>query len=147
MILRGRLLPVHPRIRGEHAPSRTQYSLQVGSSPHTRGTFLIPFLDDLGIRFIPAYAGNILLMILRGRLLPVHPRIRGEHLRRIIHNAVFPGSSPHTRGTLKFYFFALYQYRFIPAYAGNIAGYSAIRNNQTVHPRIRGEHLSFNNDQ
>ena len=54
----GRNLSVHPRIRGEHVRLFLPGPGPVGSSPHTRGTPVIPRLDGIVVRFIPAYAGN-----------------------------------------------------------------------------------------
>ena len=50
--------PVHPRIRGERAPSLKASLTPVGSSPHTRGTRPPPSGGLTCPRFIPAYAGN-----------------------------------------------------------------------------------------
>ena len=70
----------------------------------------------------------------------VHPRIRGEHHRRIPPRDTPYGSSPHTRGTcMRPLFYKLYN-RFIPAYAGNIAARVVQGDPGAVHPRIRGEH-------
>ena len=73
---------VHPRIRGEHVAALRERLDIDGSSPHTRGTqFLSGQSADL-LRFIPAYAGNTDRCIPRCRAGTVHPRIRGEHVRR-----------------------------------------------------------------
>ena len=72
--------PVHPRMRGERISRLTIASASAGSSPHARGTQLLPLLIDPQHRFIPACAGN-------------------ANARRITDNCVY-GSSPHARGTL-----------------------------------------------
>ena len=49
------------------------------------------------------------------------------------------GSSPHTRGTLRFRQPHACRQRFIPAYAGNASGSALAVRISAVHPRIRGE--------
>mgnify|MGYP007128751313 CR=1 FL=1 len=48
----------HPRIRGEHAPTRLVDRWRDGSSPHTRGAQGAGPLAQAGARIIPAYAGS-----------------------------------------------------------------------------------------
>ena len=131
---------VHPRIRGEHSRVLAQYDGTYGSSPHTRGT---PTRERFGRprrRFIPAYAGNTLGGVVLGHVIPVHPRIRGEHHPVVGAQPGSVGSSPHTRGTRRCGAEGLPVHRFIPAYAGNtVIGYLNLPS-MTVHPRIRGEH-------
>ena len=52
-------LPVHPRIRGERLSARFMTASTTGSSPHTRGTFVVEEDNKAKKRFIPAYAGNV----------------------------------------------------------------------------------------
>ena len=70
-----------------------------GSSPHTRGTREGAFSIRHQDRFIPAYAGNASTRFRIGRMVSVHPRIRGERASVPCHQQVECGSSPHTRGT------------------------------------------------
>ena len=70
----------HPRIRGEHWPTRALASSEIGSSPHTRGAqHLLHQFPDI-LRIIPAYAGSTLPVELVDSVLEDHPRIRGEHV-------------------------------------------------------------------
>ena len=73
-----------------------------GSSPPARGTRLRPIWRRRQSRFIPACAGNTApgLPIHPGP--PVHPRLRGEHLRNPGHLPPWAGSSPPARGTRLF---------------------------------------------
>ena len=89
----------HPRIRGEHYVLIHNHFIDVGSSPHPRGT-LLPIISSLSThRIIPASAGNTTLCNrLKGRGRD-HPRIRGEHISRRSINAWKTGSFPHPRGT------------------------------------------------
>ncbi len=132
--------PVHPRIRGEHAFAFAFPVLSAGSSPHTRGTLARWKQSRADDRFIPAYAGNMRCGMATKRNPPVHPRIRGEHLVRLVYWHGLSGSSPHTRGTFRRLTNPIRFYRFIPAYAGNIHCLHPIVTGRTVHPRIRGEH-------
>jgi len=91
---------VHPRIRGEHETLTDIQRAARGSSPHTRGTPVRQRRLEGGTRFIPAYAGNTLKPAFCRSRVPVHPRIRGEHIIRLHAGARRYGSSPHTRGTL-----------------------------------------------
>ena len=114
-------------------------SAPYGSSPHTRGTPLAEHFADLGVRFIPACAGNA--DSLRGSLHPpsVHPRMRGERGSAGIGALIFYGSSPHARGTPPHPFPIEPGPRFIPACAGNASRLSRAPSCCTVHPRMRGE--------
>ena len=70
-----------------------------GSSPLTRGTQLLKITENNTIRFIPAYAGNSLILSFELRRQMVHPRLRGELALLHYGNSWKAGSSPLTRGT------------------------------------------------
>ena len=88
----------HPRIRGEHSMSFREVGTLVGSSPHTRGAPLASWPWTSGRRIIPAYAGSTGPGPSEGIPMSDHPRIRGEHIRRLSADVYTGGSSPHTRG-------------------------------------------------
>jgi len=111
-----------------------------GSSPRARGTQQRRLGQRLGERFIPARAGNTVRAFNRGTKLPVHPRARGEHLRKRRKKGFSPGSSPRARGTRRLPPLPARTRRFIPARAGNTPATSTSRANPPVHPRARGEH-------
>ena len=69
-----------------------------------------------------------------------HPRIRGEHARLVLFDAVTVGSSPHTRGAPARRRDIVIPHRIIPAYAGSTVTPSTGSVTKTDHPRIRGEH-------
>ena len=93
------LTAVHPRVGGEHtAPSRLIRD-RVGSSPRGRGTHSAPRQHVAVRRFIPAWAGNTLGSTLTVPILPVHPRVGGEHARDGQQVVGGDGSSPRGRGT------------------------------------------------
>ena len=58
------LIQVHPRIRGEYRLWDMLIIIQVGSPPHTRGIWNYLNIIHPTIRFTPAYAGNMEVMIL-----------------------------------------------------------------------------------
>ena len=91
--------PVHPRECGEQA-LQPAFALSFrGSSPRVRGTVKAEFTTLKTDRFIPASAGNRLMLNL------------------II--TIFYGSSPRVRGTVKVTMWKIDMMRFIPASAGN----------------------------
>ncbi len=61
----------------------------------------------------------------------------------IVNHGSLSGSSPHTRGTLLLLARRALNVRFIPAYAGNTNTVNFRLFHQSVHPRIRGEHIIF----
>ena len=111
--------PVHPRVRGEHAPNSASNGRRSGSSPRARGTRCRGSPQRPSNRFIPACAGNTRWSLIRRGTLPVHPRVRGEHLTRDLPHLPGDGSSPRARGTLRQEMVCHEERRFIPACAGN----------------------------
>ena len=113
--------PVHPRLRGEHFSSAALTIMPVGSSPPARGTHQRRRRVADRLRFIPACAGNTFSNCPLFCPVSVHPRLRGEHGRGQVTDALVE--------------------RFIPACAGNTHSTSTISRRATVHPRLRGEHM------
>ena len=140
---RGRdraVLPVHPRVGGEHgSPGRGEYRC-AGSSPRGRGTPARAPGRRASGRFIPAWAGNTH----RGRAVraapPVHPRVGGEHITPFGSYDEVVGSSPRGRGTPYRYLSPYVSLRFIPAWAGNTSTRAPAPRRPAVHPRVGGEH-------
>ncbi len=131
---------VHPRMCGEHTSMYSPGTGMVGSSPHVRGTLIDEVFSHQNSRFIPACAGNTTPAALLPRIPPVHPRMCGEHVNRIICELRPAGSSPHVRGTLTGRYSGPVNLRFIPACAGNTAMRSPSARRWSVHPRMCGEH-------
>ena len=137
---RGRQLQaVHPRMRGERMSSKNLVARGDGSSPHARGTQRAPRTHRTGRRFIPACAGNAILVSLPTISPKVHPRMRGERIDLYIITQGPNGSSPHARGTLEETTINPLITRFIPACAGNALMESTPVGYCSVHPRMRGE--------
>ena len=144
--IRSLLLPrpfsAHPRSRGEHPANPNLHALNTGSSPLARGTLWNPVAAIIGVRLIPARAGNTTAKAKRSFTFQAHPRSRGEH-RPVRHDAVKElGSSPLARGTLYPWCRTPLTPRLIPARAGNTSsltsrGISALGSS----PLARGTHL------
>ena len=133
---------VHPRERGEHLLLAFFGCIAGGSSPRARGTLYANSSSALGLRFIPASAGNTPRHRRRSCGPAVHPRERGEHPLANHTPEAFAGSSPRARGTRRVTRGDEGRYRFIPASAGNTTRQPPLRRKSTVHPRERGEHDS-----
>ena len=111
-----------------------------GSSPHSRGTHEFIRKKQERPRIIPAFAGNTLSYFIFPLFVKDHPRIRGEHNGTTYYVAAFPGSSPHSRGTLSDNANKMGSDGIIPAFAGNTPQCTVVLCVCEDHPRIRGEH-------
>ena len=133
---------VHPRWRGEHSGRIFSYSSRYGSSPLARGTLAYMTYVGVGMRFIPAGAGNTERGRIEATSDPVHPRWRGEHIAARNATRASRGSSPLARGTRTVEMAHAVDLRFIPAGAGNTMPVFVRRIWNAVHPRWRGEHCA-----
>ena len=70
---------VHPRVGGEHIVLIPKLAGPDGSSPRGRGTPDVQDAHCLACRFIPAWAGNTIVMSPDSWNTTVHPRVGGEH--------------------------------------------------------------------
>ena len=95
------------------------------------------------MRFIPAHAGNRLVVVLPPGIKPVHPRSRGEQVAEASKRDMSTGSSPLTRGTDYLIDFEPARARFIPAHAGNREAKDLMEVMEAVHPRSRGEQMTL----
>ena len=109
----------HPRVCGEHQASSQSASNTRGSSPRMRGTPSSSSCVSHLAGIIPAYAGNTSIPFDSFRLSGDHPRVCGEHRKRVTSTKQYPGSSPRMRGTHLRYGNGVIVYGIIPAYAGN----------------------------
>ena len=134
-------MPVHPRVCGEHFSTNDRSQENCGSSPRMRGTRNKGSAEKVHGRFIPAYAGNTEGVGVGHCLVPVHPRVCGEHALPQSHTHIQSGSSPRMRGTRPVPRPRPEPSRFIPAYAGNTSCRTASCVHASVHPRVCGEHV------
>ena len=117
----------------------------IGSSPRVRGTLEgAKYGADVG-RFIPACAGNSIILLVRGLSTPVHPRVCGELDAGAAEPSGVVGSSPRVRGTPLAHLWRHPVDRFIPACAGNSSSSSpASRRKAGSSPRVRGTRIVSN---
>ena len=73
------LIAVYPRWRGEHIEGEALDDVTVGLSPLARGTLPARYPRQPRLRFIPAGAGNTLIVPIEILMVAVYPRWRGEH--------------------------------------------------------------------
>ena len=111
-----------------------------GSSPSTRGARYRRTLRLLRSRLIPVYAGSTGGVGVAAGGDWAHPRLRGEHVKKLTAVESVDGSSPSTRGALPSSPDGTVRKRLIPVYAGS-TGYAGTGKTFTAaHPRLRGEH-------
>ena len=91
-------------------------------------------------RFNPAYAGNMEHMIFRTEFQQVQPRVCGEYENRVQDAKIISGSTPRMRGIFLLLLPDFYDFRFNPAYAGNIRQYPRNTTFKQVQPRVCGEY-------
>ena len=131
----------HPRVCGERVEPFDDDLVDRGSSPRMRGTRWHFGRAGLGLRIIPAYAGNALRPASLRWLDSDHPRVCGERMNSPADTSQVSGSSPRMRGTLRLGQRHHPAHRIIPAYAGN-AGVHRLRGCPAAdHPRVCGERL------
>ena len=131
---------VHPRGCGEHRCICSKCRWCDGSSPRVRGTPSSPGATAHPLRFIPAGAGNTVIVRSPNPTVTVHPRGCGEHIPSRSAQIQLSGSSPRVRGTQMERRWKVKHYRFIPAGAGNTSGSVELNSTKSVHPRGCGEH-------
>ena len=133
----------HPRIRGEHGFALRWTDCVSGSSPHPRGapSPVVPSGGTAGI--IPASARSTRRRPAWWRLMRDHPRIRGEHSMVLAWSASNTGSSPHPRGAHHGPQHRQRRPGIIPASAGSTTLKPPDQTTRQDHPRIRGEHVIF----
>ena len=73
----------HPRVCGEHLRLQACGGVRRGSSPRMRGTLVVATADSVQAGIIPAYAGNTSGNGNPLRKIRDHPRVCGEHTKRL----------------------------------------------------------------
>ena len=141
-LFRARIRGDHPRVRGEHAPSRSALMSLLGSSPRARGAHLRGTIgiDEEGI--IPACAGSTHHVRAAHVSLRDHPRVRGEHCSMLRAWGSTRGSSPRARGAQAVIVPPDLRQGIIPACAGSTTPAPGAAAPDGDHPRVRGEHPS-----
>ncbi len=108
-----------------------------------RGTRSSGWRSRFRWRIIPAYAGNTIANTVASPNPRDHPRVCGEHARRIYRRANPAGSSPRMRGTRIVFDWTVYDPGIIPAYAGNTRSQRVELAWRRDHPRVCGEHRPY----
>ena len=111
---------VQPRVCGEYWKSYLSAEIFTGSTPRMRGISHLISFSTFYTRFNPAYAGNIVLLVLHSFLFQVQPRVCGEYRFLNYLSINLSGSTPRMQGIYYEYNGAECEFRFNPAYAGNI---------------------------
>ena len=142
----GIVLSVYPRVCGERWSLPPSQRLPSGSSPCVRGTARRDRSPQDVHRFIPACAGNGIVLVASLLLSPVHPRVCGERSPASSHASSRTGSSPRVRGTVGAVRRGREGARFIPACAGNGVRRRRGPGARPVHPRVCGERTVTSSD-
>ena len=143
MVYRTGRSPVYPRWRGEHFYLMRIRRNIVGLSPLARGTRPVNSPSIPHLRFIPAGAGNTVVIRMALSWTSVYPRWRGEHAERPAPSRHSTGLSPLARGTHLSDWDTVNYVRFIPAGAGNTRSMAVCAGSSSVYPRWRGEHAAY----
>ena len=129
-----------PAYAGSTAVKTLREAARAGSSPPTRGAPTHPWWPNQCGRIIPAYAGSTTAIVQDCPYPADHPRLRGEHLSKLVSMKAPSGSSPPTRGALTARAAQVARDRIIPAYAGSTGDSDVLVWADSDHPRLRGEH-------
>ena len=129
---------VHPRVCGGSATRHPASPGGSGTSPRVRGKRRDALRFQLGVRYIPACAGEASVRRLDIVGLEVHPRVCGGSRRAAGDMVVAEGTSPRVRGKRTAGSVRVWSSRYIPACAGEAI--APIRTVLTVrvHPRVCG---------
>ena len=132
----------HPRVRGEHSRPGCRARAVQGSSPRARGALETASEKDGVVGIIPACAGSTCTSSTPSPASRDHPRVRGEHYKRLCAELCREGSSPRARGAREPGVSRLLTLRIIPACAGSTLDVVCGDVTGGDHPRVRGEHAS-----
>ena len=105
-------------MRGVYMDQATFDTVNAGSSPHTRGLLGLRVIRPQHHRIIPAHAGFTTEILENQPKTTDHPRTRGVYPSLAAGEWSRQGSSPHTRGLLAVYDYAVCDAGIIPAHAG-----------------------------
>ena len=132
----------HPRMRGEDGFVCRFHGFALGSPPHARGRRQRRALGRAAARITPACAGKTEPATVRLQSMGDHPRMRGEDGDQLNQNRHQLGSPPHARGRPPTVRRNAGPSRITPACAGKTLRGANRDDNESDHPRMRGEDQS-----
>mgnify|MGYP000739254638 CR=1 FL=1 len=132
----------HPRVRGEHQRRAVLAGAEDGPSPRARGARRVGAGWERAVGTIPACAGSTDDHCHYRHRGGDHPRVRGEHISRVIGQQMVLGPSPRARGAPPGGGANPGVLGTIPACAGSTVACRELRRQYGDHPRVRGEHSS-----
>ncbi len=134
---------VHPHVRGDGSSMSWYGSLWYGSPPRAWGRFILePEELQLG-RFTPTCVGTVPPCARRARPITVHPHVRGDGDRILVHQAIHGGSPPRAWGRSRASDLRSARARFTPTCVGTVALPPAQVQARSVHPHVRGDGLGI----
>ncbi len=129
---------VYPRVCGGTDLAKVVARHRRGLSPRVRGNLGLTVLAGLGVRSIPACAGEPYCTSFPYPPVGVYPRVCGGTVARTRTSYWVKGLSPRVRGNRARGCAARYRVRSIPACAGEPAPSLALHCQQRVYPRVCG---------
>ena len=137
----------HPRVRGEHVTTEVMTTLPAGPSPRARGAPLSEQSVTYGAGTIPACAGSTSTPPCTPSPGGDHPRVRGEHEMPECEQVRDAGPSPRARGARGHRQRRGAGAGTIPACAGSTGSGTRSPSSRGDHPRVRGEHSAWVNEE
>ena len=113
-----------------------------GLSPRVRGKLETAILDELGLRSIPACAGETPILPLIGGIVEVYPRVCGGNVRMPNADLAKAGLSPRVRGKRSHLRMRWPSAGSIPACAGETSSPSYPMWRPKVYPRVCGGNVA-----
>ena len=131
----------HPHVPGEHFLNTHHPLHSRGLSPRAWGARSSRDPALLRHRFIPTCVGSTRDRCADESHRPVHPHVRGEHVKCLFFSVEFVGSSPRAWGALAPALDVTVIGRFIPTCVGSTRSGAGCHSDWSVHPHVRGEHI------
>ena len=128
----------HPRACGANTSTEGNADSTYGSSPRMRGKQTLRDGQAIGVRIIPAHAGQTLAYYKPLQLPSDHPRACGANSALRPSNILQSGSSPRMRGKRRCQLSQMARDRIIPAHAGQTSGLTYPMPSVADHPRACG---------
>ena len=131
----------HPRACGANTSTEGNADSTYGSSPRMRGKQTLRDGQAIGVRIIPAHAGQTLAYYKPLQRPSDHPRACGANSALRPSNILQSGSSPRMRGKRRCQLSQMARDRIIPAHAGQTCGGRRGPACSADHPRACGANI------